>query len=162
MLFKCKNCGTSHRVVFYLERKQPKKKPLYQHSLPPRSGLFLKFRQWRWSHNNTIPEAQSTIRVESKVIMSRQHWLIADCNLKATPEQLEQLAYACQEKDWSKANTVKNVKATGTWHDRIKEDFLTLHFLEDIGSFKKPVYRLTDHGKKFLRQFLDKRVSAFV
>ncbi len=160
--FKCKNCGASHRVVLYLDRKQPKKKPLYQHSSPPQSGPFLKLRQWRWTQRNTIPETQPTIRVESTVKMSRQHWLIADRDLKATPEQLEQLAYACRDNDWSKANTVKNVKASATWHDRIKDDFLVLHFLEDTGSSMKPVYRLTDHGRKFLRQFLDKRVSAFV
>lgn len=164
----CPNCGYKREVkIIFSKAKQQGgngRRGQFEStaSMPPHWYNPKSWRTIRWffdRSNRYDPGAiQERIVVQSVQKRDNRQVLINELELSLTVTEVRQLArtYVGLGLSWSKATTTQNCSAIGGGkHDNIKDDFLRLGFLEDVGEGKKVLYQLTEPGVRFLTYYLD-------
>lgn len=164
---KCPNCGHPLRTVIYSDEKRSRgngsKPGQFQStaSMPPLHYGRIRSFLWHMNPKNKYnPEwIQERIIVRSEYKPNPRQELINQIDgLSLTVSEIKQLAhtYVGLGLSWSKATTTQHCSLIGGGkHDNIKNDFLQLGFLEDVGEGKKILYQLTEMGTRFLTYYLD-------
>lgn len=134
-----------------------RKRDEFEYTTPnPPMGLVSSFLYFMRGKKPVPKKDKSTItlRVEEQKL-NKRGMLIRDAKLPVDENELLEIAYLyIKNLPWTRDNTITNTSLSQGKHNTLTQRFLHLKLLENVGTEKKPSYRLTNNGKWFLRAIL--------